>query len=139
MIAGARALLLATLALLPAVLIGDLIALQLTVGEVGEIGGTGAVDVARGAVVVERVRLLDGTTIVSRWFNRVEVRLRVENYLDEGYYEVHVRVVIGAAVIHSSTHTVYLTTAATTLTINLGTRYLQGTVMEVHVHAKRVG
>jgi len=139
LIAGARALLLATLALLPAVLIGDLIALQLTVGEVGEVGGTGAVDVARGAVVVRRVRLLDGASLASRQFDRVEVSLRVESSLDEGYYEVHVRVLIGPTEVHSSTHTVYLTTAATTLTINLGTRYVQGTVVEVHVHAKRVG
>jgi hypothetical protein len=58
------------------------------VGSVAQLGGSGQVDVPRGGVIVERVRLLQGNRLDRDRYDNIEVRLRTTSSAYGGSYTV---------------------------------------------------
>jgi hypothetical protein len=71
-----------------ALLSASALSVLMTSGPVAQLGGSGMSEVPRDGVIVERVRLLQETSLASNSYNRIEVRLRTSSSIYNGPYTV---------------------------------------------------
>ena len=111
-----------------ALLSASALSVLMTSGPVAQLGGSGMSEVPRDGVIVERVRLLQETSLASNSYNRIEVRLRTSSSIYDGPYTVCIETNRG-----NFCETTYVTTTRT-VTFNVGGGGQEATV-EVRVHA----